>query len=350
MTIVPLSDLPLSDAARSQRTAAQTVPPADQALLDAYSRAVIDVVDSVGPAVVRLAVNAAPSSGGRGRNGGTGSGVIVAPDGLILTNSHVAGQRGSGNAGRILVTTADGQDLHARLVGDDPDTDLALIRVDEAVTLPSAPLGNSKLLRRGQLVIAIGNPLGFESTVTTGVVSALGRSLRSRTGRLIDDVIQTDAALNPGNSGGPLVSSRGEVVGINTAVIMGAQGICFAVAANTASFVLGELVRHGRVRRAFIGIAAQQTAIPARLRRLAGVGQEGAVMVATVEPNSAAARAGMSAGDIILRLDGATIAGADDLVRALTGEKIGHEVVLDVLRGAERLTVSLMPAERRRSG
>ena len=165
------------------------------------------------------------------------------------------------------------------MVGDDPDTDLALVRVDESVTLPSAPLGNSRQLKRGQLVIAIGNPLGFESTVTAGVVSALGRSLRARTGRLIDDLIQTDAALNPGNSGGPLVSSRGEVVGINTAIIMGAQGICFAVAANTANFVLGELVRHGRVRRAFIGISAQQTALPRRLRHAAGVAQESAVMV-----------------------------------------------------------------------
>ena len=244
------ADPPMADQA--------AVPPEDQALLDAYSRAVIDVVDRVGPAVVGLAVRRPNNPRGGQSRGGSGSGVVVAPDGLILTNSHVAGAAGT----HLIVTTADGQDLQARLVGDDPDTDLALIRVDEPVTLPAASLGDSKRLKRGQLVIAIGNPLGFESTVTTGVVSALGRSLRARTGRLIDDVIQTDAALNPGNSGGPLVSSRGEVVGINTAVIMGAQGICFAVAANTASFVLGELVRHGRVRRAFIGISAQQMAIP----------------------------------------------------------------------------------------
>ncbi|MGA7787409.1 MAG: trypsin-like peptidase domain-containing protein [Xanthobacteraceae bacterium] len=341
MTIIPLTD-----AVRSFRSGPgpEPVPAGDQALLDAYSHAVIDVVDRVGPAVVRLAVPAGQS------RGGTGSGVIVAPDGLILTNSHVAGTSAAGAAARIEVTTADGQDLHARLMGDDPDTDLALIRVDEPVTLPAAPLGDSKRLKRGQLVIAIGNPLGFESTVTTGVVSALGRSLRSRNGRLIDDVIQTDAALNPGNSGGPLVSSRGEVVGINTAVIMGAQGICFAVAANTASFVLGELVRHGRVRRAFIGIAAQQTAIPARRRRAAGLTQDGAVMVGTVEPDSAAARAGLKAGDIIVALDGATIAGADDLVRALTGEKIANSVALDVLRGMERLTIAVVPQERKRGG
>ncbi len=341
---------PLTDALRNPRNAAtpNPVPADDQALLDAYSRAVIDVVDRVGPAVVRLAVHSGTAGQARG---GTGSGVVVAPDGLILTNGHVAGPQGASNAGaaaRIEVTTADGQDLHARLVGDDLDTDLALIRVDEPVTLPAAPLGDSKRLKRGQLVIAIGNPLGFESTVTTGVVSALGRSLRARTGRLIDDVIQTDAALNPGNSGGPLVSSRGEVVGINTAVILGAQGICFAVAANTASFVLGELVRHGRVRRAFIGIAAQQTAIPPRRRRAAGLTQDGAVMAGTVDPDSAGARAGLKPGDIIVALDGVTIAGADDLVRALTGDKIGRDVALDVLRGSERLTLSVVPQERRR--
>ena len=341
--LISMQIIPLATAVRGGEAAAAVpsqvpVPPEDQALLDAYSRAVIDVVDRVGPAVVRLAAHAAQS------RGGTGSGVVVAPDGLILTNSHVAGK-----ASRIEVTTADGQHLSARVVGDDPDTDLALLRVDEAVTLPAAPLGDSKRLKRGQLVIAIGNPLGFESTVTTGVVSALGRSLRSRTGRLIDDVIQTDAALNPGNSGGPLVSSRGEVVGINTAIIMGAQGICFAVTANTASFVLGELVRHGRVRRAFIGIAAQQTALPRRLQRAAGLAQDGAVMVGTVEPDSAAARAGLMAGDILIGLDGQPITGADDLVRALTGEKIGHGVALDVLRGTERLTLSVVPQERKRA-
>ena len=315
------------------------VPPDDQALLDAYSRAVIDVVDRVGPTVVRLDVKTG------GQRGGTGSGVIVAPDGLVLTNSHVVD-----GAARVNVTTVDGRSLTAQVVGNDPDTDLALVRIDAPVTLPAAPLGNSKLLRRGQLVIAIGNPLGFESTVTTGVVSALGRSLRARSGRLIDDVIQTDAALNPGNSGGPLVSSRGEVVGVNTAVIMGAQGICFAVAANTASFVLGELVRHGRVRRAYIGIAAQQFTLSRRRQLAAALAQESAVMVATVEPASPADRAGIAAGDIILALDGTAVTGADDLIRILAGEKIGRTVEVETLHNGSRRSVSLVPAERAHRG
>src|SRR6516162_4780306 len=326
MTIIPLTD-----ALRSGRNAAQdTIPADDHALLDSYSQAVIDVVDRVGPAVVRLAVrNGDPARPGQSR-GGSGSGVIVAPDGLILTNSHVAG-----TASRIEVTTGDG-----------PDTDLALIRIDEPATLPSARLGDSKRLKRGQLVIAIGNPLGFESTVTAGVVSALGRSLRSRNGRLIDDVIQTDAALNPGNSGGPLVSSRGEVVGINTAVIMGAQGICFAVAANTASFVLGELVRHGRVRRAFIGIAAQQTAIPRRLRHAAAIAQETGVMITELEPKSPASQAGLLSGDIILALDGVSVTGADDLIRLLAGDKIGRTIEIEVLRLGKPHRFTLVPQER----
>jgi S1-C subfamily serine protease len=313
------------------------VPSEDQALLDAYSRAVIDVVERVGPAVVRIDVKAKDGRAGSG----TGSGVIVAPDGLVLTNSHVVN-----GAPQVTVATVDGRSLGARVVGDDPDTDLALVRIDAPVTLPAAALGNSKLLKRGQLVIAIGNPLGFESTVTTGVVSALGRSLRARSGRLIDDVIQTDAALNPGNSGGPLVSSRGEVVGINTAVILGAQGICFAVAANTANFVLGELVRHGRVRRAYIGIAAQQIALPRRLRHAAELDQESAVLAASVEAGSPAERAGVKSRDIILSLDGTAITGGDDLIRVLAGDKIGRTVEIEILRSGSRLRLPLVPEER----
>src|ERR1700687_4428948 len=314
------------DRPNSDLTRPPPVPPEDQALLDAYSRAVIDVVDRGGPAVVRLDVKAK----GDQRSGGTGSGVIMAPDGLVLTNSHVVG-----GATSVNVTTVEGRSLTARVVGADPGTDLALVRVDASVTLPAAALGNSKLLKRGQLVIAIGNPLGFESTVTTGVVSALGRSLRARSGRLIDDVIQTDAALNPGNSGGPLVSSRGEVVGINTAVILGAQGICFAVAANTANFVLGELIGHGRVRRAFIGVAAESAPVPRRFAHAAGIGNASGAMLSTVESGSAADRAGLKAGDIILALDGTAVTGADDLIRLLAGEKIGRTVEVETLRNGE---------------
>jgi len=232
----------------------------DIELLDAYSRAVSDVVEAVGPAVVRV------ETSGKGRRGGVGSGVIISPDGLVLTNSHVV----QGNR-ELKLATPEGLNLSARLIGEDPDTDLALLRATTPQSLPAARLGDSKRLHRGQLVVAIGNPLGFESTVTAGVISALGRSLRSSTGRLIEDVIQTDAALNPGNSGGPPVSSRGEVIGVNTAVIMGAQGICFAIASNTAQYVLGELIRHGRVRRAYIGVSAQTVPVPRRFALKHGI-------------------------------------------------------------------------------
>ena len=333
----------LFDKRNSDSPEAQGPPAEDAALLDAYSRAVIDVVETMSPAVVRLNVRAGESTQKNGRQGGTGSGVIVSPDGLVLTNSHVVG-----GASRIRATTAEGQSLTAQVVGDDPDTDLALVRINESLTLPFAPLGDSRRLKRGQLVIAIGNPLGFESTVTAGVVSALGRSLRASTGRLIDDLIQTDAALNPGNSGGPLVSSHGEVVGINTAIIAGAQGICFAIAANTAKFVLGELVRHGRVRRGYIGISAAQTRLPRRLRHVAAVAQDGAVVVAGVEPGSPGARAGLVAGDVLLAVGGQPVTGADDLVRLLTGDTIGRAVELDVLREGARRQLTLTPEERQR--
>src|ERR1700730_12130523 len=282
----------------------------DSALLDAYSNAVIDVTERVGPAVVR--VETGPKVRNARERGGLRSGIVISPGCLVLTNSHVVG-----SAREIRLRDTEGFDTEAHVLGVDPDTDLALLRADGARELRYAALGNSKRLKRGQLVVAIGNPLGFESTVTAGVVSALGRSIRSVSGRTIEDVIQTDAALNPGNSGGPLVSSRGEVVGINTAVILGAQGICFAVASNTASFVLGELVRHGRVRRAFIGISAQQTAIPRRMQVAVGLNQSSAVLAASVESGSPADRAGVKARDIILSLEGTAITGGGGLVRVL---------------------------------
>jgi S1-C subfamily serine protease len=304
-------------------------PDRDDVLLDAYSSAVAQVVDAVGPAVVRVETR-----------GGAGSGVIIAPDGLVLTNSHVVQGRREAR-----LVAPDGRTIEARVLGDDPDTDLALLRTGGAA-LPHARLGDSKQLRRGHLVVAIGNPLGFESTVTAGVVSALGRSLRASTGRLIDDVIQTDAALNPGNSGGPLVSSRGEVVGINTAVILGAQGICFAVASNTASFVLGELIRHGRVRRAYIGVSAQTTPIPRRIALAAGVDAALGATIMTVEPDSPAGVAGLAPGDILLALDGHTITGVDDLIRLLNAERIGAVVTVSVIRQGQQRTFDLAPTER----
>jgi S1-C subfamily serine protease len=301
-------------------------PRGDTTLLDAYSNAVTRVVERVGPSVVRLDIR----QGGRGP-AGSGSGVILSPDGLVLTNSHVVQ-----GAKRAEVTVLDGRSLSGRVLGDDPETDLALVRIDEDATLPPAKLGNSKRLKPGEIAIAIGNPFGFDASVTAGVISALGRSLRSKNGRLIDDVIQTDAALNPGNSGGPLVSSAGEVIGINTAIIAGAQGICFAVASNTASFVLGELVAHGRVRRAYLGIGAGTVQVPRRIGLRLGLSQRMGAVVSAVEAGSPADHAGILTGDIVLAIDGAAITGADDLVRLLDAEKIDRTIPLDVLRRSDQ--------------
>jgi S1-C subfamily serine protease len=312
--------------------------PDERPLFDAYSQAVIDVVDKVGPAVVRVET---PPDRDKGQRGGTGSGVVISPDGLVLTNSHVVQ-----GAAAVRLALPDARTVKARVLGDDPHTDLALLRMVDDVSLPAARLGNSKSLRRGQLVVAIGNPLGFESTVTTGVVSALGRSLRASTGRLIDDVIQTDAALNPGNSGGPLVSSRGEVIGINTAVIAGAQGICFAVASNTASHVVSEIVRHGRVRRAFIGLAGQTVPLPRRLVLALGLVQARGVAIASLEKDGPAAKSGLQVGNIVLSLDGEPVTGADDLVRLLGAERIGAAVNLSVIAGSELRKMVIVPAER----
>jgi S1-C subfamily serine protease len=294
----------------------------DTALLDAYSKAVTNVVEQVWPSVVRLDIR--QNGGGRA---GSGSGVILSPDGLVLTNSHVVQ-----GAKRADVTVLDGRSFSGRVLGDDPDTDLALVRIDEDATLPAAKLGNSKKLKPGEIAIAIGNPLGFDASVTAGVISALGRSLRSINGRLIEDVIQTDAALNPGNSGGPLVSSKGEVIGINTAIISGAQGICFAVASNTASFVLGELVAHGRVRRAFLGIGAGTVPLPRRIALRLGLAQRMGALISAVEARSPADHAGLLTGDILLAVDGTPITGADDLVRLLDAAKIDRTIPFDVLR------------------
>jgi S1-C subfamily serine protease len=321
---------------RDDRSSDDSAASSAIASLDALSNGIAALVDRVGPAVVRVEPARA------GQRAGIGSGVIISPDGLVLTNSHVA--QGLTEA---RLTDSEGRNMEARLIGEDRDTDLALLRVQDARRLSSAVLGDSKQLRRGQIVVAIGNPLGFEFTVTTGVVSALGRSLRAANGRLMDDVVQTDAALNPGNSGGPLVSTKGEVVGINTAIIAGAQGICFAVASNTAQFVVGELIRHGRVRRAYIGLSGQTVPVPRRFTQEFRLQNQLGVLVVGIESDSPAAAGRLAVEDIIVRLDGEAVAGVDDLVRLLDGRRVGKPVALTVLRAGRMVELTVRPTERR---
>jgi S1-C subfamily serine protease len=330
--------------------AAPTSAHGDEALLDAYSRAVIAAVEKVSPSVVNIEVRQQPPPSG-GRPGrapeqprGTGSGFVFTPDGLILTNSHVVHR-----ASAIDVGLAGGRRYRADLVGEDPDTDLAVVRI-AAPSLAPAALGDSQAIRPGQLVIAIGSPYGFQATVTTGVVSALGRSLRSTSGRLMDDVIQTDAALNPGNSGGPLVDSRGEVIGVNTAMILPARGIAFAIAINTAKFVAGRLIRDGKIRRGVIGVAGQNVPLPRRLALAHALPVESGILVVSIEPNSPAQRAGLQDGDIIVAFDGQAVAGIDDLHRLLTEARLGVRVPLTVIRRIEKLTLEVVPEESRTTG
>ena len=300
----------------------------DDDLLDAYSQAVIGAVETVGPAVVNVH---------RG-DAGAGSGVIFTPDGLVLTNHHVVH-----GAPRVEVILPDGRTMRADVIGQDAATDLAVLRMD--ATVPWARFGDSRRLRVGQVAIAIGNPYGFQHSVTSGVISALGRSLRSQSGRLIDDIIQTDASLNPGNSGGPLVTTRGEVVGINTAMIRPAQGLCFAIGINTARFVASRLIRDGRIRRAYIGIAGQNVDVPRALARANQLAISTAVRVGSIEPNSPSARAGLEKGDIVYAMGGAAVAGIDDLHRILNEERINTAVEVSLIRKGERRTLSLTPVE-----
>jgi S1-C subfamily serine protease len=319
----------------------------DSPLLDAYSRALMGAVERVSPSVVNIEVH---QSAGRSRSGeqqerrGGGSGFVFTPDGLILTNSHVVH-----DARRIEVTLADGRRMPANAVGDDPASDLAVIRIEKPRVdepgLIAAALGDSQALRVGQLVVAIGNPYGFQSTVTAGVVSALGRSLRSYSGRLIDDVIQTDAALNPGNSGGPLVDSAGRVVGVNTATILPAQGICFAIGINTAKFVASRLLRDGRIRRSYIGVSVQTVPIHRRVVRFYNLPKETGVVVISREEKSPAHRAGVREGDVIIALDGKPVAGVDDLQRVLTDVPMNIGSILVILRHTERLEMRIVPEE-----
>ena len=306
----------------------------DTPLLDAYSTTVAEVADTVAPSVVGIEVERR-----RGR-GGSGSGFVFTPDGFVLTNSHVVH-----DAAAIEVALPEGARRSAQLIGDDPETDLAVLRVDGPDLTP-VKMGRSERLRPGQIAIAIGNPLGFQHSVTAGVVSAVGRSLRSRSGRLIEDVIQTDAALNPGNSGGPLVNSRGEVIGVNTAIILPAQGIAFAVAANTARFVAGRLIRDGRVRRSAIGVVGQNVEMSAQHVRAFGLDAPGAVYVGQVLDDSPAVASGLRAGDVILRFDDVRVRGIDGLLRLLTDERIDVEVPVTVLRTDALHTLRVTPVEK----
>jgi S1-C subfamily serine protease len=344
--VAALGNFELTSGAESAEQLGAQPPQAAQSgsdaeLLDAYSRAVINVAERVSPAVVNIEVTQAV----RGRRGereahGNGSGFVFTPDGFILTNSHVVH-----GANRLEVGLADGRRCQAQLIGDDPDTDLAVIRIN-APNFAPAQLGSAQGVRVGQLVVAIGNPYGFQCTVTAGVVSALGRSLRAQSGRLMDDVIQTDAALNPGNSGGPLVTSQGHVIGVNTAVIRPAQGICFATSIDTAKFVAGRLIRDGRVRRSYIGVAGQNVPLPRRLVRYYELPHESGILVVSFEPQSPAERAGLLEGDLIVAFDGQPIGGIDDLHRLLTDERVGRAAPCVVIRRTERLTLTVTPQEK----
>jgi S1-C subfamily serine protease len=311
-----------------------STPPADGALLDAYSEAVVHAADAVGPSVVNIEVRRKG-----GQREGSGSGFIITPDGFVLTNSHVVH-----GAERVEVVLADGRRPDAHVVGDDPDTDLAVLRLFAPQVTP-VRLGESKSIRVGQLAIAIGNPYGFQCTVTAGVVSALGRSFRARTGRLIDDIIQTDAALNPGNSGGPLVNSRGEVIGVNTAVILPAQGICFAIAIDTAKYVAAWLIKDGKTRRSYIGVGGQNVPLHRRLVRHYQLPVTSGVLVISVSLKSPAHRSGLREGDLIVALNQHPIPSIDALHKLLTGEQIGVASQVTFIRGTEKLTTTIVPAE-----
>ncbi len=322
--------------------AAQSEPPSDTQLLDAYSQAVVRAAERISPSVVKIDVRKqANASRYRREAGGSGSGFIISADGFVLTNSHVVH-----GADRIEVVLGDGRRPDAQLVGEDPDTDLAVLRI-YAPSLTAARLGESKNIRVGQLAIAIGNPYGFECTVTAGVVSALGRSFRSDSGRLMDDIIQTDAALNPGNSGGPLVNSRGEVIGVNTMVILPAQGICFAIAIDTAKYVTGWLIKDGRIRRSYIGVGGQNTKIDRRVVRYRNLPVETGLLVLYVEPDSPAQTAGLREGDIMVEFDGQPVASIDALHKLLTGAKVGVKSRLSVIRRTERIELDIVPEESR---